>query len=237
MFDPATRNDDRLFRVSDHGSHGGHTVGIRFRTESRHRSEWGFHDHIEISLGRLDILTDDPIQIEMCRTGLAADRFPQCLAERLRQRLYTGHLRAVFGHRRKRATMVDFLIGVALLLAFRSTSGHGKHRGTCQIGILQARRQIRRADRLRHANAGLAGNPCIAVRHIGGRFLSVGHDALDSQRLHFLHRTDGNHRHEEHMRHPIAVQRLSKKSCATHFRHGFTLPIDRTITLHNFGAA
>ena len=79
--------------------------------------------------------------------------------------------------------MRDFLVGVAVLHEWRLAPGHGDDRGAREVGILQARSQIGRADGLREADSGPSGDAGIAVGHVGDGLFAVPQDALHADEL------------------------------------------------------
>ena len=62
-------------------------------------------------------------------------------------------------------------------------SSRRNHRGAPQKGVLQARRQIGGADRLRHAHPRPPGNAGISIGHIGRRLFRVREDRGNPQIL------------------------------------------------------
>ena len=103
----------------------------------------------------------------------------------LRQFFRFGYVGVVLGHRGKWRHVIHFLVGVAPLVTLLLAPGDGDNRRTSQPGILQARRQVDRANRLRHAQPRRAPDAGIGIRHISGGFLAAGLYTLDAQFFHF----------------------------------------------------
>ena len=87
-----------------------------------------------------------------------------------------------------------------------------------QVRVAQPGGEIERADNLRHADAGFAGRPRIAIGHVGSGFLAVAMHARDfGPPLHFGERAPQDRRHHENMRDAIARQHVRKNFCADAF--------------------
>ncbi len=233
MLDAAAGDDDGLVCARDHASRRGDAGGIGLGPERRHPGELFLDDHLQIGLSVDDVLADDAVEIEMHRRRLAADRFAERLAQRQRQLVDMGDRVGVLGHRRERPAVVDLLIGVALLVALRPPPGHRDHRRAGEIGILQAGRQIGRADRLRHAHAGAPGDARIAVGHVGGGFFAMHHDAAQAELFDFFERANAEHRHEENVRGAVAFKGLGDKAGAGHLGHSGVLPSSIVVSAQN----
>ena len=82
--------------------------------------------------------------------------------------------------------MIDFLIGVALLVDLGLASGDGDDWGAGEISVLQASGEVGRADRLGHADAGTTVDTGVRIGHVGSGFFAVCHDAFDTQIFHFI---------------------------------------------------
>ena len=68
--------------------------------------------------------------------------------------------------------MIDFLIGVALLVDLELPPGQGNHRRASEKSILQPGGEIDRPHGLGHAKAGTTLDPSIGVSHVGSRLLA-----------------------------------------------------------------
>ena len=152
---------------------------------------------------------------------------PKGLPKRSRQLIHSGDVGAVLGHGRERPGVIDLLISVAVLPDLRLPSGQRDNGRAAQIRVLQARRQVQRAHRLRAAHSHLAANPGVAVGHVGRALLAVRHYPGYSKPLQLGHGLRHANRHEKVVRHTVAVQHLGQKTRAAHHRHSGHSPRSR----------
>ena len=104
-----------------------------------------------------------------------------------------------FGHRVKQRAVINLLIGVAILEGCDMATGDGDHRRMTEVGVLHAGGEIGRPHRLRHADAGPAGDARITVGHVGDAFLGVAEHARNTEVFHFGERTTQHRVHEKYM--------------------------------------
>ena len=154
----------------------------------------------------LDDLALQAVQVEMRRTRRAGHRLAPRLAQQPRQVGGGIDVGGELGHRRKHRMMRNLLIGIAMLMRRRLAAGDRDDRAAAETRILQPRRQVRRADRLREADARPAGDARVAVRHVGDGLLAVPQHALHAQRAKLDQRAADHRIDEEHMRGAIRLQ-------------------------------
>ena len=155
----------------------------------------------------LDDVRRPSVQVEMRRTRRARHRLAPGLAQQARQVGGVGDIGRELRHRCVERLVREFLIGVAMVVERRLAAGQRDHRAVAQIRVLQPRREVRRADRLREADAGAAGDARIAVGHVGGGLLGVRQHARDAERAKFDQRPPQHRIDEEHMRRAVRRQR------------------------------
>ena len=216
--DPAARDD--------HGPLGRHqrtkrfldAAALGFGPKGRHAGE-GLLDHdVQVRLAERHVIAPNTPKVEMDRPRHARGGRAKGMAKCERQFAHVGHLGAELGDHAERRQMLHFLVGVAVLLAVDDPPGERKHRRAGQIGILQPGSEIERTDRLRAANPDAPRDAGIAVRHVGGCLLAMGHDGRDAEALHIRQRLGDADGHEEKMRDAIGVQCLGNKAPAAHLR-------------------
>ena len=155
---------------------------------------------------RLDDVRRPPVQVEMCRARRARHRLAPGLAQQARQVGGVRHIGREFRHRCIERPVREFLIGVPMMQQRRLASGQRDHRAVAEIRILQSRRQIRRTHRLSETDPRPAGDPRIAIGHIGRRLLGMRQHARDAQRAKLDQRAPQHCVDEEHMRGAVRRQ-------------------------------
>ena len=172
----------------------------------------GFHIHHRAAVNAL--------QVDMRGRGRASHGAAECLTQMLRQFFRPGHISAVLADGGKWRVMINFLVGMAQLMLLMLAPGDGDDGRARQPGVLQSRRQIDRADGLRHAKAGLAADAGVGVGHVGGGFLAMRLYALDAQFLHFHQGARRDIGHKEDIADAVAVDHFGEQASASHFGHG-----------------
>src|SRR2546427_760023 len=100
-------------------------------------------------------------------------------------------------------------------------AGEGDHGRVREMRVAQARREIERADHLRHADARPARGACVAVGHVSGGFFAVGVNALDFRSGLHLGEGPAQHRGDhEDVRDAVALQHVREALSAGDFCHG-----------------
>ena len=200
-----------------------HARQFRLWAKRRHPHKLIFDDDVQLRFGFCDVLPDKSLKIQMHRAGRARDGFPKCLTQKIRQLLERVHVDAVFCDRAKRALVIDFLIRMPMLVDLRLPSGNGDHRRAREIGVLQARREVGRADRLGHANAGASTDAGVRIRHVRSGFFAVCHNAFDAQIFHFIQRLGRDDGHKKNVGNAVSLKGFGDEPAAGHFGHGVLL--------------
>ena len=105
------------------------------------------------------------------------------------------------------------------MLVVPLVAGEGDDRGQPQVGVLQPRRQVGRADGLGHADAGAVGSASVAVGHVGGGLLAVGYHPLDAVQVHLGQRAAENGWDQKHMGNSICLEGVRHELGAGHLCH------------------
>jgi hypothetical protein len=146
----------------------------------------------------------------------AGRRLAEGLPQHVRYLLHEVDAALPLGHRLVQRLVRQLLVGVAVLVLRDVAAREGDHRRVTEVGVLHARSEIRRADGLRHAHAGAAGDARVAIGHVRDGLLGVAEDALDSHVLHLGEHPAQYRVHEEHVRHPVRLQHLREEARAVH---------------------
>ena len=205
--DSGTRDDREALRTPQGGGGTFEFIVRRRGTERRHAQlkrgiDAGGLGH----RAGFDDVALQPVDVEMHRPRRAGHRRAPRLAEQARQVGCGVHLGGEFGYRREHRMMRNLLVGVAMLVCRRLAAGDGDHRAITEERILQSRCEVRRADRLREADAGAAGNPRVTIGHVSDSLLAVPQHALDVQRSQLDQCAPNHCVDEEHMRRAVGGQ-------------------------------
>ena len=176
------------------------------------------------SLAKFDFVALMTREVEMGRPRRVRQRSAPGMAHQSRQ--FGGQIDGggKLGHRGEDRRVRNFLVRVAMLKRRRLASGQRNHRGAPQKRVLQPRRQIGRADRLRHTYPRPPDNPGIAVGHIGRRLFRMREDRGHAQILQLQQRAAQHRLDKEDVRRTRLGQRAGQplgpvhRSVFTQFR-------------------
>ena len=194
----------------------------RLRAQGSPPLEILLDDDFQIGLAVFHYLALDAHKVQMYRAGRAGSGFPKGLPQQMRQLFHRVHRHAVFGGGTEGAEMLDFLVGVAVLVGQGPVAGDGDDRGKAQKGVLQAGGEVGRADRLGHADRRAVGGAGVAVGHISRRLFAVGHHPLHTDHFHFGQDAAGNGGNIKDMGQAVPVQGFGYKAGAGHSGHSAT---------------
>ena len=212
----APGDDDRPLGFLEAGERGKRAGAVGLRPERRHLLELWLDQRLKLGLLSVD-LTLVAAKLQMHRAGRARDRDPKRLPHHVGEAAQVVHRGIELGHRLERWDIVDFLVDLAEFCPRLAPAGHGDHRRMGEPRVAQPRREVERADHLRHADARFAARPRIAVGHIGGRLLPVHVEPLDpGAALHHGESFAQHRRHMEDMRHAVAFEHVSEALSARH---------------------
>jgi hypothetical protein len=178
-----------------------------------------FDERREICLGVTNRAAVQSAQAQVRRARCAGGRRAKCLAHEIGQPLYVVDLRAELGHGVELIEIFDFLVSVAIARPRHGAAADRNHRRACHEAVAQTRREIRGADLLRHADAGLAACARVTVGHISRGLFAVRHDFVDLEIIHFRERAHEYRRNVKHMRDAVAMDDFGEQSRAAHFCH------------------
>ena len=191
---------------------------FRFGAERRHLGELRLDDAVHLGFLEID-LAFVAAELQMHGTGRTGGRDAERLADHVGKTRHVVDGGVHLGDRLERRDVVDFLIELAEFRFRIATARHSDHRRMREEGIAQTGGEIERADHLRHADAGLARRPRIAVGHIGCGFFTVTVHARDlGAALHFGKGSPQHRRHHEDVGDAVTRQHLGKNFGADAFR-------------------
>ena len=214
-------HDHRSLRLCQKANGLAHRGHFGFRPKRRHVSERLLDDHVQLRLIRYHLSCDSD-EVKVGRTRRPGGGLPEGLPEETGKLFNRIDERVALRHRVEGLDVIDLLVGVTILLDLRQTASKGDDRRAGQVGVLQSRGQVEHPDRLRSAYSDASADPSVAIRHVGSRLLSVGHDTSDSQTLKLGHRPGDDHWHEEEMGHAVPMKRFSEKAGSGHLGQLFT---------------
>ena len=181
---------------------------LGLRPEGRHARKLVLDDAVQLALFGIE-LAFVAAELQMHRPRSAGGRDAEGLPQHVRRAGDVVDGRIEFGHRLERRHIVDFLVDLPEFCFRVTPAGDRDDWRVRQIRVAQARREIERADHLRHADAGLARRARVAVRHIRCRFLAMAMDACDrGAPLHLGKGPPQHRRHHEHMRDAVAGEHV-----------------------------
>ena len=99
----------------------------------------------------------------MHRPGTARDGDAEGLAHHIGEARHLVHRRVELRHLLERRHIVQILVRLAELGMRVAPTGHGDDRRVGEPGVAQAGGEVERADHLRHADTGAAGDPRVTV--------------------------------------------------------------------------
>ena len=180
-------------------------------------------DDVEHPFHGSDGIAGEARDVEVHRARRAGGRLAKRLTHEVRNLLQRVDPAVELGHRRIQRIVRDFLVGITVLKRRHVPSRDRDHRRVAEVRILHARSEIRRAHRLRHADAGAPRHARETVRHVRHPFLRVSENALDAGVLHLGKCAPQDRVHEEYVGDTIGLEHLGDEPCARHFlRHRFS---------------
>ena len=151
----AARDDHRPLGFLQRLDRRAHAALVRGRAERRHARELRLDQRLQLGLVEID-LAFIAAKLQMHRPRRAGGRHAKRLPHHVGKARHVIDGGVEFGHRLERRHVVDLLIHFAELARRIAPAGECDHRRMREPRIAQARREIQRADHLRHAHAGLA---------------------------------------------------------------------------------
>jgi hypothetical protein len=155
--------------------------------------------------------------LEMRRPGLPGHSSPDSLADEIGEAGGAPYARAHFCDAREKSALVGLLVEIPVLRFGRAASCDRQDRTARHIGVQETGGEVGRANGLRAANADPSARPGVAVRHIGGRFLRVRYNRVETQRRHFNDGARHDDRHVKKMLHAVSGERLREDLVARPF--------------------
>ena len=181
--------------------------------------EGGLEHYLKVGLGFGGEVAGHALDVQVDRSGRAGGGLAEGLPQQVGELLGVVHHRAELGDRGEGLGVLDFLVGVLVLLVAALVAGQGDDRRQAQVGVLQPGGQVGGAHRLRHADARLAGGPGVAVGHVGRSLFAVGDDPLDADEVHLGQRPPQDGRHEEDVGNPVGLESVCHELSTSHTRH------------------
>ena len=214
----AARDDDRLLRFREHGGGFAHALRLGLGPERRHAAELRLDDRFHLGVPQRHVRAA-PLEAQVHRTGRARRCGPESLAQQVGQARWVIDVHVGLGHRIELNEILDFLVRVPVARGHRRTAGNRDDGRARHVRIAQARREVRRTDRLRHAHARAASCARVTVGHVGCGLLAVRDDAAYVHVLHRDQRFGDDLRHVENVRDAVALHDFSEKLCTGGFCH------------------
>ncbi len=146
------------------------------------------------AVGRTDVRRGEVLgQLDVRRPGLLEHRDPEGLAHDLGDRPDALDARVPLRDRLEHPHDVDDLVRFLVELARGGLAGDGDHRRAVEVGVGDARDEVRRTGTERaHRDGGTTGEPAMDVGHERGALLVAGRDVTDRlvarQRVEDVHR-------------------------------------------------
>ena len=183
---------------------------VRRRAKRRHPRELRLADRLHLSLVGIDLALV-AAELQMHRPRGAGGRHPKRLAHHVGKACDVVDRGVEFGHRLERRHVVDLLINLTEFGLGIAPAGHRDYRRMREPGIAQAGGEVKGADHLRRADAGLAGSARVAIGHVGSGLLPVYVQSLDLGAA--FHNGKGFAQHGRHVKHvgdAVTIQHVSK---------------------------
>ena len=217
--DAATGHDHRPLCRCQGTSRRPHALRVGLRAEGWTLREGGLEYELQVPFGFSCEVAGHSLDVQVYRRRRTGGCLAKGLPQQLWQLLRVVHHRAEFRDRRKGLGVLDFLVGVPVLLVGALVSGQGNDRRQSQVGVLQPGSQVGRAHGLGHADAGLARGAGVTVGHVSGGLFPVGDYALDAYQVHFGQRAPKYRRHQEDVGNAVGLEHVGHEFSASHLRH------------------